>query len=205
MSHAPIACSIGTLALAAGCAASAPPPCPEPASPATMASAAQPAPPPEPAKPAEPPSATVAPEPPRPEQKVVWPRITPDQHTGVIDPQPINDALVKACGSWRFDDLVLQLMGADPGPERTKLEIELYAHGKRAIGGGEADEARVFVQREGLLDDSVGGDRYYLTLKLKTKDQAPHRCAGWFVEQGRAEWRCVRGKEQGRWVRHWCP
>ena len=137
------------------------------------------------------------------ERRVVWPEIEPDQNTGVIDPQPLNAALQKACGSWTFDDLILELTGR--GPDRMKVQIEVYAQGKLAIGGPAADEARVFVQRDDVLDLSIRGERYYVTLKLYTESNSPHQCGGWFVDQARVEWRCAKGNDQGRWVRHWCP
>jgi hypothetical protein len=192
------ACASATLL--ASCAAGRQ--CPEARSAAATPSAPAPAEPPAvspaPTPTPEPASATSAP----PAKEL--PRAEPDQNTGVVDPAPINAALAQACGEWTFDQILQHLTGT--GVDRMKLEIEVYQGGQRAIGGAAADEARVLVERHDLLDDSIQSERHHVTLRKRTKaDADAQQCDGWFVEQARVEWKCVRGSERGRWIKHWCP
>lgn len=135
--------------------------------------------------------------------RLAWPdQVWPDQETGVVDPAPLNDVLTKACGTYTFDDVFAHL--ARGGPDRMKIEMEVLQGGEPAIGGAAADEVRLLVERVDLLDDSVGGERSIVTLRHRTAEH-PSGCAGWFIENFRMEWRCVRGGLEGKWVHHGCP
>ena len=46
-----------------------------------------------------------------------------------------------------------------------KVEMEVLEAGKPAIGGAAADEARIVIERVDLLDDSIGGERTFTTLR----------------------------------------
>lgn len=61
--------------------------------------------------------------------------------------------------------------------------------------------AVVVVTRSGLMDDSVGAERYRISFKLEGK---PSNLSWHWVQYG-VQYQCMRGSKAGKWSKDLCP
>ena len=113
----------------------------------------------------------------------------------VVDMRRVDPAEYKAASDLAARgsaplDIVTEIVGAFEGSTQHIIQMN---------EGGEASSAsRLTVLRDGLLDDSVRGERWEIALEKTT--------AGvWRIMEVKRAWRCRRGGQKDRFAAAFCP
>jgi hypothetical protein len=108
----------------------------------------------------------------------------------IVPPEEYREAAAFAARGNEPLDIVLKLVGKFEGAKQHIIQVN---------EGSESPSAcRFTVLRDGLIDDSVRGDRWDIALE-KTAENV------WSIQQVRRSWRCWRGEQTDRFATNLCP
>jgi hypothetical protein len=114
----------------------------------------------------------------------------PVADTKLVAPAAYTQASALAASGGSALDIALAIVGAFSGSTQHIIQIN---------EGSEAPSAsRITVVRDGLLDDSVRGERWDIVLE---RTGAGH----WRIAEVRRAWRCRRGAPTDRFATRLCP
>ena len=114
----------------------------------------------------------------------------PVEDMNLVDPMKYKTASDVAAGGSAPLDIVLKIVGEFEGSTQHILQVN---------EGSEAPSAsRITVLRDGLLDDSVRGERWDIALEKTTTSV-------WSIKEVKRSWRCWRGEQMDRFATVSCP
>jgi hypothetical protein len=107
-----------------------------------------------------------------------------------VPPEEYREAAAFAAHGNEPLDIVLKLVGKFEGAIQHMIQIN---------EGSESPSAcRITVMRDGLMDDSVRGERWDIALEKTAKNF-------WSIREVRRSWRCWRGEQTDRFATDLCP
>ena len=107
-----------------------------------------------------------------------------------VDPAEYNAASALAARGSAALEIMLTIVGEFEGSTQHIIQVN---------EGSEAPSAtRITVVRDGLMDDSVRGERWDITLERTT-------ASVWRIREVRRVWRCWRGEQLDRFATVSCP
>jgi hypothetical protein len=108
----------------------------------------------------------------------------------LVSPDDYREASALAARGGAALDVALKVVGAFEGSAQQIVQVN---------DGGEApSKSRVTVVRDGLLDDSVRGDRWEVSLERTTASL-------WRIREVKRAWRCRRGGQTDSFATLRCP
>lgn len=114
----------------------------------------------------------------------------PVVETKLVVPEEYRAASALAARGSASLEIVLKIVGEFEGSTQHIIQVN---------EGGEAPSAtHVTVLRDGLMDDSVRGERWDITLARTT-------ASVWRIREVRRAWRCWRGEQLDRFATVSCP
>jgi hypothetical protein len=87
-------------------------------------------------------------------------------------------------------DVALKIAGKFEGATQHIIQVN--------EGSESPSASRITILRDGLLDDSVRGERWDIALERTAED-------GWNIKEVRRSWRCWRGEQTNRFASKLCP